>query len=114
MRILYVAEATMPGKKADSIHVMRMCRSIVKAGHEVKLLAFRGDTFESMEECFNYYGVDPVFQARFIKPPGTGRIASLVLGITAMQSMPTGFLWPMMVRMWFRSTKEESWKEIMI
>jgi glycosyltransferase involved in cell wall biosynthesis len=87
MRILYVAEATMPGKKADSIHVMRMCRSIVKAGHEVKLLAFRGDTFESMEECFNYYGVDPVFQARFIKPPGTGRIASLVLGITAMQEV---------------------------
>jgi glycosyltransferase involved in cell wall biosynthesis len=84
MRILYVAEATMPGQKADSIHVMRMCRSIVKAGHEVTLIAFRGDTFESMEKCFEYYGVDRVFEARLINVPGSGRIASLVLGFAAM------------------------------
>ncbi len=87
MRILYVAEATMPGQKADSIHVMRMCRSMVKAGHEVKLLAFRGNSFENMEKCFQYYGVEPVFQARFIKAPGTGRIASLVLGLSAMREV---------------------------
>ncbi|MFW6351376.1 MAG: glycosyltransferase family protein [Bacteroidota bacterium] len=87
MKILYVAEATMPGQKADSIHVMKMCRSMVKAGHEVKLLAFRGDTFETSEKCFKYYGVDPVFQARFIKAPGSGRIASLVLGITSMREV---------------------------
>jgi glycosyltransferase involved in cell wall biosynthesis len=40
-----------------------------------------------MEECFKYYGVDPVFQTRFIKAPGTGRLASLVLGIAAMQEV---------------------------
>lgn len=87
MKILYVAEATMPGQKADSIHVMRMCRSMVKAGHEVRLLAFRGDSFETMEHCFEYYGVEPVFQARFIKTPGSGRIASLILGMTAMREV---------------------------
>jgi glycosyltransferase involved in cell wall biosynthesis len=84
MRILYVAEATMPGEKADSIHVMRMCRSMVKAGHEVTLIAFRGNTFENMEKCFEYYGVDRVFETRLINAPGSGRIASFVLGIVAM------------------------------
>ncbi|WP_291857915.1 glycosyltransferase [Marinilabilia sp.] len=87
MKILYVAEATMPGQKADSIHVMRMCRSMVKAGHEVRLLAFKGNSFESMESCFEYYGVEPMFQAQFIKAPGSGRMASLALGMTAMKEV---------------------------
>jgi glycosyltransferase involved in cell wall biosynthesis len=84
MKILYVAEATMPGQKADSIHVMRMCRSMVKAGHEVKLIAFRGPSFDNLKSCFDYYGVEPVFEIQLINAPGTGRMASFALGMTAM------------------------------
>jgi len=84
MKILYVAEASIPGQKADSIHAMRMCRSLATAGNDVHLLAFRDRHYEDINQCFQYYGVEPAFAITLVKFPGRGRLASVFLAFRAV------------------------------
>lgn len=81
MKILYIAEARLPNQRANSIHVMRMCRSMAVLGHQVKLLAFKHSTFRNKADVYKYYGVDPIFDIKLIKSPGTGRLSSFWLGL---------------------------------
>ena len=39
MKILYISNSIIPSKKANSIHVMKMCQAFADNGHEVILLA---------------------------------------------------------------------------
>ncbi|WP_051074949.1 glycosyltransferase family 4 protein [Thioalkalivibrio sp. ALJ16] len=59
MRIAYLSSACIPSRTANSIHVMKMCHALARAGHEVVLFApDKADGRESdMVDPFDYYGV---------------------------------------------------------
>ncbi len=83
-RILYVAEVQLPGRKASSIHVMRMCKAMAEQGYDVKLLAFRSSQYRNEAQLFEFYGVDSAFEIKTIWVPGQGRLASLILALVAI------------------------------
>ena len=39
MKILYISNSVIPSRKANSIHVMKMCQAFADNGHKVILLA---------------------------------------------------------------------------
>lgn len=59
MRIAYLSSACIPSRTANSIHVMKMCQALARAGHEVVLFApDKADGRESgTDDPFAYYGV---------------------------------------------------------
>lgn len=83
-RFLYAAEVFLPGEKASSIHVMRMCESLVREGYEVTLLALRSREFKSQQAVFDHYGTRESFELKVVNAPGKGRLASFYLGMVAL------------------------------
>lgn len=60
MKISYLSTAAIPSRKANSVHIMKMCAAFAKNGHEVTLYA--PNIFnKSNINIFNYYGVDETF-----------------------------------------------------
>jgi glycosyltransferase involved in cell wall biosynthesis len=57
MKIIYLSGATLPSSRANSVHVMRMCSAMTRAGHSVTLVARHGGV-DAHESIFNYYGID--------------------------------------------------------
>ena len=59
MRLAYLSSASIPSRTANSIHVMKMCQALARAGHEVVL--FAPDNADGRElwadDPFAYYGV---------------------------------------------------------
>lgn len=43
MKISYLSQSSLPSTAANSVHVMKMCQAMKRAGHEVTLYAFRGE-----------------------------------------------------------------------
>src|SRR5690554_3530237 len=84
MKLLYVAEVHLPGRKASSIHVMRMCKAFSEQGLKVKLLAFRSKQFSNTSHLHDYYGIDDSFDIKLMKSPGTGRIAVFYMALRAL------------------------------
>jgi len=82
-KFLYVAEVQLPGRKASSIHVMRMCKAFADQGVRVRLLAFRSAEFKSMSALFQYYGLEELVELKLIRSPGDGRLASCYLAFIA-------------------------------
>lgn len=64
MKILYLSDSTIPSRTANSIHVMKMCQAFAKNGHQVLLISIIREQYleQSVENVYNFYGVDPVFQ----------------------------------------------------
>lgn len=83
-KLLYVAEVGLPGRKASSIHVMRMCEAFAEQGLQVRLLAFRSPGFQSKTELYMYYGIKGTFELKVMKSIGTGRLASFLMGLKAL------------------------------
>lgn len=87
-KILYVAEVLLPGRKASSIHVMRMCKAMADQGYQVRLLAYRSKDYKSKKDIFQYYGVSPDFEIKALRVPGQGRPAVIILAVwAALQAM---------------------------
>ncbi|MGQ1890976.1 glycosyltransferase [Thermophagus sp. OGC60D27] len=86
-RMLYVAEVQLPGRKASSIHVMRMCRAFALQGIKVKLLAFSSKQFTNKQELFRYYDVEDCFEVKLLKSPGTGRLSAFYLAFRAVMEV---------------------------
>ncbi len=82
-KILYVAEVFLPGRKASSIHVMRMCKAMADQGYKVRLLAYRSPEYQNNHQLFDYYGVEPNFGIKVLQVPGKGRLASFILAFIA-------------------------------
>lgn len=76
LRIAYLSSATIPSRTANSIHVMKMCQALARAGHEVVL--FAPDKAEGREpgtdDPFAYYGVARNFTIEYL--PWKGRVAA--------------------------------------
>jgi len=56
--VCYSTFASFPSTAAHSIHIINMCESMTKFGHEVVLMA---DILESPEEIFDHYGIKHPF-----------------------------------------------------
>lgn len=69
MRIVYIAPQAIPSSSANSIHMMKMAQAMASNGHDVLLLAPRGNT---QANIFSYYGVRENFKLiTHVKRPGS-------------------------------------------
>jgi len=83
-KLLYVAEVHLPGQKASSIHVMRMCKAFDDKGIQVRLLAFQSPAFKDKASLLDYYGIEGDLDIKLVNAPGTGRIAAFWLALMAV------------------------------
>lgn len=51
MNVLYVSLSYVPSRRASSVHVMKMCAALHRAGHEVRLLAKRSDEPAAVDDA---------------------------------------------------------------
>ena len=68
MKISYLSTAIIPSRKANSVHIMKMCAAFAKNGHEVTLYAPSVNN-KSNINIFNYYGVDETFCVKRVLYP---------------------------------------------
>jgi len=63
VKILYISNSVIPSRKANSIHVMKMCQAFADNGHKVILLApNKKDQYEKkVGNIYEYYGVKKNF-----------------------------------------------------
>ena len=61
MNLTYISASFIPSQNANSVHVMKMCRSFARAGHDVTLFAQLGHQ-ENVRDIYGFYGIDPVFR----------------------------------------------------
>jgi glycosyltransferase involved in cell wall biosynthesis len=69
MRIAYVAGTALPSRVASAVNVLKMCRSLAAAGHEVTLYA-RGRQADAAA-VFDAYGLERRFELVLRAPPGS-------------------------------------------
>lgn len=69
MKILYWSDAVLPGRAANTVHVMKMCQGMAENQHEVHLVAHKKDNSFSKEKIFDYYGVKKIFKLALVKYP---------------------------------------------
>ena len=70
MRIAYVAGTALPSRVASAVNILKMCRSLAAAGHEVTLYA-RGRQADAAA-VFDAYGLERSFDLVLRAPPGCG------------------------------------------
>lgn len=62
MNLLYLSLSYIPSRRASSVHVMRMCAALTRAGHKTELVAKRGmDPLHDGKSDHAFYGVEPTF-----------------------------------------------------
>jgi glycosyltransferase involved in cell wall biosynthesis len=64
MRLVYIANSFIPGRQANSIHVMKMCQAFASNGHEVILITHGSASNEEqgVDDVFEFYGIKERFQ----------------------------------------------------
>jgi glycosyltransferase involved in cell wall biosynthesis len=60
MKIAYLSGYLIPSRRASSVHVMNMCQSLARNGHDVTLFGFVESGQEQLDP-FEYYGVSQTF-----------------------------------------------------
>jgi glycosyltransferase involved in cell wall biosynthesis len=88
LRVIYLSNSTIPSRKANSVHVMKMCEAFAKNGHEVTL--FTHDRKEWLEpgirDYFAFYGVERNFElskAPRLPIKGRAHIAPIAAAVRA-------------------------------
>lgn len=78
MRICYVADAQVPSRTANSIHVMKMCQAYRRLGHRVTLIVprWRGGTEADVDDELAFYGLTETF--RIVRCPYSPRLPDLL------------------------------------
>lgn len=57
MNIVYVSLSYVPSRRASSVHVMKMCAALARAGHDVRLIAKRShDRADAAADAHAFYG----------------------------------------------------------
>ncbi len=84
MNLLYLSGSQIPSRTANSVHVMKMCQALARAGHRVTLTAFEGRCAgqEVDHDPYAFYGVERCFELRAY-PHLPEFVRSLMLGIWA-------------------------------
>jgi len=64
MQIVYISNAVLPSRSANSIHVMKMCQAFARNGHDVTLIFPDSLNLEErgVDDIFSFYGVDECFK----------------------------------------------------
>ncbi|MCD4824808.1 MAG: glycosyltransferase family 4 protein [Phycisphaerae bacterium] len=62
MKLVYLANATIPSRAANTVHIMHMCQAFAQNGHDV-LLVTRDSRSQDTPDAdpFEFYGVEPCF-----------------------------------------------------
>lgn len=68
MNVLYLSLSYVPSRRASSVHVMRMCAALSRAGHKVELVAKPADEPAKLDD-HAFYGVDRTFQVTKLPRP---------------------------------------------
>ena len=90
MRIFYFSGATIPSQSAQSVHLMKMCQALGKAGHDVTLFA-RGNSSEDIDSLYQQYGVTDCFKmslSKDIRLPLIGGIVRLFHIFKTVRRLP--------------------------
>lgn len=71
MRIVYISNAIIPSRSANSINTMKMCQAFAKNGHEVVLLVpnIKNLYEPNVANIYEFYGVDNCFDLRKLTFP---------------------------------------------
>ena len=70
MKIVYLSFSYIPSQRANSVHVMKMCRAMADLGHDVTLVGKRiGAQAGGESDDFELYGVPPSFALRKLARP---------------------------------------------
>ena len=92
MKIVYIASAFIPSRSAYSIHVMKMCQALGRAGHNVTLLVPHiCDEEPGIDDVFAFYGVQPVFKIcrlPWLNIKGGGHLFGALVGVSAKLLSP--------------------------
>ncbi|MCK7516001.1 MAG: hypothetical protein MZV70_76555 [Desulfobacterales bacterium] len=63
MKIIYISIADFPSKKANSIHIMKMCQAFALNNHQITLIAPKQKNEDiNSQDIYNYYGVKNIFK----------------------------------------------------
>lgn len=70
MRILYLSFSYLPSRRANSVHVVKMCAALAGRGHRVELVGKRPrDPELCRADVAAHYGVEPTFAIRTLVRP---------------------------------------------
>lgn len=73
MNILYVSLSYVPSRRASSVHVMKMCGALARAGHDVRLIAKRShDPGDAAVDAHAFYGTSGFAIDRLARPRRRG------------------------------------------
>ncbi len=64
MKLIYVANSTIPSTSANSVHAMKMCEGFKKNGIDVELVL---PSNNSLNNEFEYYGITNIFSINRVK-----------------------------------------------
>ncbi|MCS4161424.1 glycosyltransferase involved in cell wall biosynthesis [Salinibacter ruber] len=85
MNIAYISSSTIPSKKANSVHVMKMCKAFVDKGVDVTLFAKEGN--KEKGDPFKYYGINKSFSIRYVSWPPVRAIGSTIYSVLVSLSL---------------------------
>lgn len=93
MKLTYLSNAVIPSKKAHSVHIMKMCRSLVRAGAEVNLVsAKREEEYHHSKNPYEFYSVRPDFKIYkvqwFSRLPGKYYLYGLMSALKSISLKP--------------------------
>ena len=80
MKMFYVTNVRIPGKKANGIQVMQMCEAFANRGIKVELIIPRLNT-PANEDPFAYYGVERKFKITKLPPFNLARFGGIWIKI---------------------------------
>jgi glycosyltransferase involved in cell wall biosynthesis len=73
MNIVYVSLSYVPSRRASSVHVMKMCAALGRAGHDVRLIAKRShDRADDAVDPHAFYGVSGFAVDKLPRPARRG------------------------------------------
>lgn len=65
MKICYLAKTQIPSRRANSVHIMKMCQAFARNGHDVTLLLPKEGADEKVD-VYSYYDVEPIFKIEWL------------------------------------------------
>lgn len=67
MKIVYIANSSVPGMAANSVHVMKMCEAFQANEVETHLILPENKTDKAEAECFSIYGINKKFKIHRVR-----------------------------------------------
>ena len=88
MKIIYITDARLPTEKAHGLQIMKTCEALVRAGHDVELIAPIRRNHLS-DDPFDYYKITTRFPIRKLSSIDLVRSTS-ILSVRVRFSIKSG------------------------